>query len=50
MFAEAQSLAREGVAALIYDKRGSGATVGGHYRFDGFEALASDGVTCPPNN
>ena len=44
MFAEAQTLARKGVAVLIYDKRGSGASVGGHYRFDGFEALASDGV------
>ena len=43
-FAEAQSLARDGVAVLIYDKRGSGASVGGHYRFDGYEALASDGV------
>jgi pimeloyl-ACP methyl ester carboxylesterase len=44
MFAEAQSLARQGVAVLIYDKRGSGASVGGHYRSDGYEALASDGV------
>ncbi len=43
-FAEAQSLARKGIAVLIYDKRGSGASVGGHYRFDGYEALASDGV------
>ncbi len=43
-FAEAQSLARQGVAVLIYDKRGSGESVGGHYRFDGYEALANDGV------
>ena len=43
-FAEAQSLVRDGVAALIYDKRGSGNTVGGHARFDGYEALASDGI------
>ena len=43
-FAEARSLVRDGVAVLIYDKRGSGASIGGHYRFDGYEALASDGI------
>ncbi len=43
-FAEAQSLARHGVAVLIYDKRGAGDSIGGHHRFDGYEALANDGV------
>lgn len=43
-FAEAQSLAQDGVAVLIYDKRGSGESVGGHPRYDGYDALAEDGV------
>ena len=40
----AVQLAEQGIAAVVYDKRGVGASVGGDWRNDGLKALATDAL------